>query len=414
MNQDIGVISPGRRSAANRLETAVGAFFALFLFGSAFSIAMAQITFGLSLAAFAGWIIVSRRWPEGLGPRLVYLAIGSYVGWLVIASVAGTSPLASLAALREEWLFAILPVGIFLGRNQSVRSRLLIALAIGTLLAGTYGIVQHFTGVYWFKSGTLHVVGDNYRLAGNFSHPLTYGYFVATSSVFLLNYLIASPKNQSRLVRVLLLAATLTSLTATALCLSRGPLLALVVGLIATGLIRRQFVRPAIGLMLVVAVIWIAAPGLVAEYTSRLNTDLDPEDRGSRLYIWNQSAEIIADNPLTGVGPGSFHEAYSDLLPAEAIPHEHQGHAHNDFLNLAATTGVPGLLLYLSIWGIVMVELWRRSRNNDVSPDSRALATAALVASVVFCTASMTEAAFADEELRQLITALWAFGLIDS
>jgi len=414
MNKSIQPTTSGSGSTAIRLETALTVFFALFLFGSAFSIALAQIALGLSLLTFCGWMFVTRRRPENLGPKPLYIAIGVYIGWQVISSLAGTSPLSSLAALREEWLFVILPLGIFLGRHQTTRSRLLSALAVGVLLVGTYGIIQYFTGAYWFKSGGLPTAGGSYRLAGNFSHPLTYGYFVATSSVFLLNYLIESFRSQPRYTRILFAAAILTSLTATVLCMSRGPLLALGIGLIATGLMHRQFVRIAATLLLAIALIWIAAPKPIAEFENRVRKDLNLENRGGRLYIWNQSGKIIKDNPVTGVGPGNFGQAYSDHLPAEAAPYEHLGHAHNDFLNLAATIGIPGLLLYLSIWGIVMIQLWRRLRNTSGSLESHALATAALVASIVFCAGSMTEAAFADEELRQLITALWAFGLTDS
>ncbi len=172
-----------------RCESLLMAGFALFLFWSAISIAGAQIALGFSVATFIGWMIAAHRFPGRVGPRYLYGGIGLYVGWLVVSSLANASPLSSLAALREEWLFVILPLGIFLGRRTKTRSTLLLALAVGLLLAGTYGVIQHFTGVHWFKSQSLHSAGSSYRLSGNFSHPLTYGYFVATASIFFLNYL---------------------------------------------------------------------------------------------------------------------------------------------------------------------------------------------------------------------------------
>ena len=414
MNKIPHLTASGSGSSPIRLETTLTAFFALFLFASTFSIALAQTSLALSLLTFCGLVVMTRRLPENLGPRPLYIAIGVYIGWQVISSLAGTSPLSSLATLREEWLFLILPLGILLGRHQTTRSRLLSALAVGVLLIGIYGIIQHFTGAHWFKSSGLHTAGGSYRLAGNFSHPLTYGYFVATSSAFFLNYLIGSFRNQSLGTRILFTTATLASLTATVLCMSRGPLLALGIGLIVTGLMHRQFIRIAATLLLAIALAWIVAPKMIAEFESRLVNDLNQESRGGRLYIWKLSGRIIKDDPITGVGPGNFSQAYSNQLQTEAPPRVPMGHAHNDFLNLAATIGIPGLLLYLSIWGIVMVQLWHRLRNTSGSRESHALATAALIASVAFCVGSMTEAAFADEELRQLITALWAFGLTDS
>jgi len=41
------------------------------------------------------------------------------------------------------------------------------------------------------------------------------------------------------------------------------------------------------------------------------------------------------------------------------------GHAHNYYLNLAAETGLIGLIGYLVLWGTVLWQTWRITRHAD-------------------------------------------------
>ncbi|MBN1445113.1 MAG: tetratricopeptide repeat protein [Candidatus Omnitrophica bacterium] len=71
----------------------------------------------------------------------------------------------------------------------------------------------------------------------------------------------------------------------------------------------------------------------------------------SRLLIWNITLKMIKHNPFFGVGPGNF----TILYPYYAIDEEQAlrgkslnvGNAHNDYLETAAETGIPGLAFFL-------------------------------------------------------------------
>lgn len=71
---------------------------------------------------------------------------------------------------------------------------------------------------------------------------------------------------------------------------------------------------------------------------------------------------MLKTYPITGVGPGNFSLAYEGrgapgLSPFSIHPwYTSQGHAHNYYLHLAAETGVLGLLAYLLLLGLLVVQ----------------------------------------------------------
>ena len=404
----IKLTPPGLRPPAKALFIC----FSLFLFSSAFSIAAAQISLALCLVSSL-WLAAELRTCSQVSLRPVYFAWGVYLAWLIVSSLVNDNTLGSLSAIREEWLIVILPIGVFLHRKENWSRRLIVALACGLLLASSYGIVQRFTGWTVSAGQKLHDAGTYWRISGNFSHPLTYGYYVVTATVFLLTYLILSHRSLARWSRALLVAAAVGGLVASALCNSRGPMLALAVGLIAAGFLLGKW-RWVVSAIAVIGLLLLAfSPNLPRVFCERVQNDLTLDNPAGRLFIWNKSLEIAKEHPDFGCGPGNFPAAYASQLNANSTGGS-QGHAHNDFLHQAATGGIPALGLYLLFWMVVIGRLWRIRRRAGPTTAAFALSTGALVASAAFLTGSMTECVIADEELRQLLYALWAAGLSQS
>ncbi len=69
---------------------------------------------------------------------------------------------------------------------------------------------------------------------------------------------------------------------------------------------------------------------------------------GDRGHLATAAGRAVLDHPLTGVGLNRF-----DTAADHGLAHDH---AHNLGLHVAATTGLPGLLAYLAIWGLLV---WR-------------------------------------------------------
>jgi O-antigen ligase len=128
--------------------------------------------------------------------------------------------------------------------------------------------------------------------------------------------------------------------------------------------------------VLVVAALSLHAAGLLpASLTTRLTDfarDVRFEDvRGvgindanyavvERLAHWQAALGMFRHRFWTGVGFGGYEPAYRDFALINwpiAL-----GHAHNYYLNLAAETGLIGLLAYLLLWGTVFWQTWRATR----------------------------------------------------
>jgi O-antigen ligase len=79
-----------------------------------------------------------------------------------------------------------------------------------------------------------------------------------------------------------------------------------------------------------------------------------------RLAHWQAALEMWRANFWNGVGFGDYEPAYADYCLLNwpiAL-----GHAHNYYLNVAAETGVIGLLAYLLLWGAIFWQTWRVTR----------------------------------------------------
>ncbi len=79
-----------------------------------------------------------------------------------------------------------------------------------------------------------------------------------------------------------------------------------------------------------------------------------------RLAHWQAALDMWRGHFWTGVGFGDYEPAYPDYALLNwpiAL-----GHAHNYYLNLAAETGLIGLVAYLILWGAVLWQTWRLTR----------------------------------------------------
>ncbi len=77
--------------------------------------------------------------------------------------------------------------------------------------------------------------------------------------------------------------------------------------------------------------------------TRDLNTNLS-----GRTLWWSRARNIIADEPVTGIGIGAFYRV-SPLYTPQLSSSLKQENAHNYYLQLAAELGIPALLLFIGV-----------------------------------------------------------------
>lgn len=90
----------------------------------------------------------------------------------------------------------------------------------------------------------------------------------------------------------------------------------------------------------------------------------DPAGLGARTdvrgQLWTAAADIAADDPIRGIGPGEF-------APQNPVSDDADLRwAHHGYLQVAAELGVVGLLLVLALIGWVIARLWIASTGGPV------------------------------------------------
>lgn len=105
--------------------------------------------------------------------------------------------------------------------------------------------------------------------------------------------------------------------------------------------------------------IWIGLDPVIEKF-SKTTKELP-----NRTYIWKDSLKLITDFPILGTGLGTFSLAYA-LYKKEAFWPYIYDHAHNDYIELAAETGLAGLILI--IWALAAFFKTEISNGRNFSP----------------------------------------------
>ncbi len=87
-----------------------------------------------------------------------------------------------------------------------------------------------------------------------------------------------------------------------------------------------------------------------------------------RQVVWQWGITAVQDFPFTGTGLGSFRAVVTRLYPLPI--HIDIGHAHNIFLQVALDVGLPGLIIYLALLGLMGITSWHivRARHPLCTP----------------------------------------------
>lgn len=133
----------------------------------------------------------------------------------------------------------------------------------------------------------------------------------------------------------------------------------------------------------------VASVGILAVYMTPLQDKLISSNANSfesRQRLWSNTVPAIADNLALGSGVGSFARLYPQYEDQAAVTRTRPNHAHNDYLEIALETGIPGILLvvaFLLWWGRRMVPIWRSAAADPYALAGSIASAAILVHSFV-------------------------------
>ncbi len=128
----------------------------------------------------------------------------------------------------------------------------------------------------------------------------------------------------------------------------------------------------ALLVFLFLSVSWLGRGNMVLRQTGIRGPE---EFSNGRIEFWRNSLEIIRDNPIIGTGLGSFGVAYTrydDWNGALRVEH-----AHNDYLEILATTGIVGFLI-VAAFIFLLFRRGLQTISNTNNPYRRGIAAGAL------------------------------------
>jgi O-antigen ligase len=322
----------------------------IFAIFSPFSISGAQIGFGIALL---GWLL-KILWTKKLSWRKSFWdkPILFYLLAVVISIIFSQNFLRSLSSFKDEWLVLLFFL-LVNNLNDLKFTRKLLDILIGiSVVVAIYAIFQHYTGQDFYHKRMLEEIWNTgkYRVLGNFSIPLTYGFYSMVISI--ISFCLGAFEKE-RNKKIFYYAASLICVTGNLFTYTRSTLFAQVAAFLSffyLCTVRKRKFELVMVLVYFVAM-YIVDPVIFIRF-KEIGHESTPFER---LVIWGTSLRIFMDNLITGVGFGNFMRFYEQYL---GIPTKIFGHAHHDFLNVAVHAGIIGLSAFIWLW----VKAWRNLR----------------------------------------------------
>lgn len=154
-----------------------------------------------------------------------------------------------------------------------------------------------------------------------------------------------------------------------------------------------------IAALLLIPVILITAVATSDRMSQSLDGLIDQgkleQGMGKRIEIWEQARGLFLENPWFGAGLGGYTHHIENAIDEGNLSKAYlccKGHAHNDLINNAATSGIPGILSWAFVIFIPMV-LFGRHLFSSHAPAAH-LASAGTMVSVGYLMFGLTESAF--------------------
>jgi len=344
------------------------------------SIAAAGILLSLTVVAWVALLVQGRTRPAA---PAFFLPLAAYAAITLVSSAFSVDPAASFVDSKQLSLFLIVPAVYDIARGKRAASVLEVVISIGALSAA-YGIIQF---------GVLHYDTLVRRPEGAMSHYMTYSGLLMLVTCAAVARLVFGSRD--RIWPALVMPALVVALPLT---FSRS---AEVGVLVAVGLILMlKDLRLTALLPIVVALIFAFAPDRVTDRMVSMFDMKDPTVR-DRVAMLNTGRAMVADHPLTGVGPNMVERLYPQYRDPNAV-NATNPHLHNVPVQIAAERGLPALAIWLWLIVATVRALWRLFRGGG----NRVLASAALAAVAAMLGAGLFEYNFGDSEFLMLFLVL--------
>ncbi len=323
-----------------------------------------QIAFSVLFLALAAWTYFHE--PGRLLP-LLRPALLAALAWCAVSVVASWEP--ALAARRLAFTLVIMSISgmvLLLPKNVRHFSDLMAAVVL-IVLAVCY------LGVLLAPSLSIHQATDfaepehagDWR--GLFPHKNQAG---ATMVLFIfIGMFVARMRSRALGAAIIGLASVFLAFTESKTAIGVLPLVLILAAIIARSR------RPIVGIALVIAILAVfnlCSVGTVSFPSVRklMESVMPDATYTGRTEIWQLALQYAALRPLTGYGFSAFWGTEQVVygLGDNSSWVNAASDAHNAYVNLAVTIGIPGLVLAI-VWIVVLpiLDFYRRSREPHIA-----------------------------------------------
>jgi O-antigen ligase len=321
-----------------------------------------------ALLFFCYWIYKPSALSKKIFNHPLFIALAFVFAWMVITVIFSTDKILSVKyLLAKSWYlgaFVLAPL-IFVKDKKAIRT-------IGFILGISILSIAIIVLFREYRRG-LRFAEVNEAIAPFFRNHVTYSAMVVClSPLFFAYYNSIKTRSKKRVAGV----ATAILLLALLLSYARGAWLALVLGLIAYWLINNRLLVIAylIGIISIIgALIWLRTNDNYLKFSNDYNStifhtnfqqhlvatyELKDVSTAERFYRWVAGVRMVKDNWLSGYGPNTFYYNYQPyaLLSFKTWVSNNPDHStvHNYFLLTCIEQGVPGLILFLILIGLML------------------------------------------------------------
>lgn len=291
------------------------------------SIAVASVTFGLTLLFVVYWSVRERRWLFARTPFDYFILAYAFIEFLTTA----TAVFPAQAAVNTKRLLLIsimyLVILSFDSRTKVLNSLLIIfgAVAAISIIEIVYYYVAH--------EGRLFV----------FQHYMTTGGLKMIVCLLIVPFVLH--KKTSLAVKGWMSLFFVPSFLALILTNTRSSWVGFLGGFIVISIVRNKYLFFV--LMAFIVLFFLFAPASQVHRAKSI-VDLSDPTNHSRLVMWSTGLKIFADHPLLGIGDSDVHEVYGHYRSPDDT--EVAGHLHNNFVMLLVTLGILGLSVVVAMF----------------------------------------------------------------
>ena len=305
----------------------------------------------------------------------------SFALLVVLSTAQSRSIYFSLAQL--SFLFACLGAYVLsatLSKDDRYAAGTLWAFVLSSLLVSGVAVQGYILdaggGAGFWRA--LTSPGDHGRLFGPFVNPNFFsGFLVMALPVTLVLYM-ASRKALIAVLPALgfvfcLMALMLTGAKFGVIAASAAVVVFLLLAALTKSLDRRMLVR-----LLIITAVTIP---ILIPFSMPVKSRVEQAQAGGRqvhstafrLYTWKATLNMVREQPLLGVGPGTFAITYPEYTIAGPTKH-----AHNSYLQIAAEKGAPALIAFVLLlsaiaWAALKGMFARRSDDAAREPASESI-----------------------------------------